>query len=336
MKALAIIDSKWCAKQSDAIPQEVARCNILRREQLVTADAPIQRPLFALFVRLAAAATLSVMVALVKLASESGLSLPEILFWRQLPTIPLVILIFWATGRLGRLRSKRLNQHGLRAFLGIGGMFLNFGAVTLLPLAEATSLNFTSAIWAVILSALILHERVGLWRWGAVIFGFVGVLVIAQPGDGHIPLFGAGVALGAAFMIALISIAIRDLTKTEDSLTIVFYFALFTTPLLAIALPFVWQAKSAEQWFYLIALGLSGLLGQYLLTSALRYGSVSSVIVMDYSALIWATLLGWSLFDRLPPATTWLGAPLIIGAGLLIAWREHQLSRPARSLAAPP
>ncbi|QIG55330.1 DMT family transporter [Altererythrobacter sp. BO-6] len=272
------------------------------------------------------------MLALVKLASESGLALPEILFWRQLPTIPMILLLFWATGRLGSLRSSRMGQHGMRAILGLIGMMLNFGAVTLLPLAEATSFNFTSAIWAVILSALILHEKVGIWRWSAVALGFTGVLVIAQPGDGHIPLLGAAVALSAAFMIALISIYIRDLTKTEDSLTIVFYFSLFTVPLLAMTLPFTWEAKSAEQWFYLVALGISGLIGQYLLTSALRYGSVASVIVMDYSALIWATLLGWSLFDRLPTATTWLGAPLIVGAGLLIAWREHRLSRPTRNL----
>lgn len=276
------------------------------------------------------------MVALVKLASESGLALTEILFWRQLPTVPLILLLFWASGRLGRLRSDRMAQHGKRAILGLIGMSLNFGAVTLLPLAEATSFNFTAAIWAVILSAIVLHEKVGLWRWGAVLLGFAGVLVIAQPGDGHIPMFGAAVALGAAFMIALISIYIRELTQTEDSLTIVFYFALFSAPLLALTLPFVWTPKNAEQWFYLIALGLSGLLGQYLLTSALRYGSVASVIVMDYSALIWATLLGWSLFDRLPPATTWFGAPLIIAAGMLIAYREHQLSRPARNLSAQP
>lgn len=279
---------------------------------------------------------LSLMLALVKLASDSGLALPEILFWRQLPTVPVIFLLFWASGRLGSFRSERLGQHGVRAILGLIGMALNFGAVTLLPLAEATSFNFSAAIWAVILSALMLHEKVGIWRWGAVVLGFAGVLLIAQPGDGHIPLLGAGVALGAAFMIALISIYIRDLTRTEDSLAIVFYFALFTLPVLALSLPFVWQTKNAEQWFYLVALGISGLLGQYLLTSALRYGSVASVMVMDYSALIWATLLGWSLFDRLPPATTWLGAPLIVGAGLLIAWREHRLSRPTRNLASAP
>lgn len=293
---------------------------------------PVQRPLHALMLRLAAAALLSLMVALVKLASESGLALAEILFWRQLPTVFLVPLMLWASGRIARLRTRRIGQHARRAAIGLVGMALNFGAVTLLPLAEATSFNFTAAIWAVILSALLLHERVGWWRWGAVMLGFAGVLVIAQPGGGQIPLLGAGVALGAAFTIALISILVRDLTKTEDSLTIVFYFALFTVPVLALLLPFVWQAKSAEQWLYLVALGFSGLLGQYLLTSALRYGSVSSVIVMDYSALVWATLLGWSLFDRLPPATTWLGAPLIVAAGMMIAWRERQLSREPRNL----
>lgn len=279
---------------------------------------------------------LALMLALVKLSSDSGLATAEILFWRQLPSIPMILMLFWATGKLGKLKSDRVGQHGMRAMLGLVGMILNFVAVTILPLAEATSFNFTSSIWAVILAAIILHERVGIWRWSAVMLGFAGVMVIAQPGDGHIPLSGAAAALGAAFMIALISIYIRDLTKTEDSLTIVFYFSLFSLPLLGLALPFVWQAKSPEQWFYLIAIGTVGFLGQYLLTSALRYGSVASVIVMDYSALIWATLFGWSLFDRLPPVTTWFGAPLIVGAGALIAWREHRLSRPTRNLSVTP
>ncbi len=269
---------------------------------------------------------LAIMLALVKMGSESGLALPEILFWRQLPTILLIPLFLSWRGGLDRLKTRRLSQHGVRAFLGMFGMFLNFGAVTMLPLAEHTSINFTSVMWAVILSALVLHEKIGPWRWGAVALGFAGVIIIAQPGDGHIPMFGALTALGSAFMIALISIQIRDLARTEDSVTIVFYFALFTTPLLALSLPFVSIEKTAEQWLLLLALGLSGLVGQILLTMALRYGQVASVIVMDYSSLIWAALLGLLIFDRLPPATTWLGAPLIVGAGVVIAWREHRLA----------
>ena len=205
-------------------------------------------------------------------------------------------------------------------------MFLNFGAVTLLPLAEATTLNFTTAIWAVILSALILRERVGLWRWSAVLLGFAGVLVIAQPGQSPIPPLGAAVALAAAFMIALISIQIRDLSRTEHPLTIVFWFSAFTLPFLSLAMPFVMTGHTPYQWGLLLGLGVFGLLGQFLLTASLRYGAVASVIVMDYSSLVWATLFGWWVFDRLPPGSTWAGAPLIVGAGLLIAWREHRLS----------
>lgn len=290
------------------------------------AERADQRPRLALLIRLGAALVLSVMLVMVKLVTQSGVSLAETLFWRQLPTVPILLLWFGAQGRLAFLGSKRLPSHAGRAMTGLAGMFLNFGAVTLLPLAEATTFNFTSAIWAVVLSAVILHEKVGPWRWGAVLLGLAGVIVIAQPGSGHIPLLGAAVALGAAFMIAIISIQIRDLSRTEQPLTIVFWFAAFSVIPLAAAMPFVMTGHTPYQWALLAGLALFGLLGQFLLTAALRYGAVASVIVMDYSSLLWATLLGWWIYDALPPASTWLGAPLIVGAGLLIAWREHRLA----------
>lgn len=286
-----------------------------------------QRPQLALLIRLAAALVLSIMMVLVKLASESGVHLAEILFWRQLPTIPVLLLWFAATSSLSKLKTKRVGKHALRAFYGLVAMFLNFGAVTLLPLAEATTFGFTSALWAVILSALLLKEKVGRYRWGAVMLGFAGVVIISQPGGNTIPLFGAAVALAAPFMIALISIQIRDLTKTESPMTIVFYFAAFSAPALAVILPFVITPHTPYQWMLLAALAASGLLGQFLLTAALKYGAVVSVMVMDYSSLLWATLFGFWFFDRLPSAALWLGAPLIVGAGLIIAWREHQLAK---------
>lgn len=299
---------------------------------VTTADQH-HRPILALVIRLGAAFVLSVMLVLVKLASESGVHLAEILFWRQLPSVPMIGLWLAMTGGLARLRTARIGKHGLRALYGLVGMALNFGAVTLLPLAEATTINFTTAFWAVILSALILHERVGPWRWAAVVLGFVGVLIITRPGDGHIPLLGALVGLVAAFMIALISIQVRDLARTEEPLSIVFWFSAFSIPVLGLAMPFVGAAHSPYQWGLLAGLAGFGLLGQLLLTAALRYGAVASVIVMDYSALIWATLFGWAVFDLLPPASTWIGAPLIVGAGLIIAWREHTLGKPPQSRA---
>ncbi|WP_284124767.1 DMT family transporter [Parerythrobacter aestuarii] len=290
-------------------------------------DPQTQRPLFALLIRLCAALSLSIMLVFVKLAGESGIHVAETLFWRQMPTVPILVVWLAWTGSLATLRTSRLPIHARRAAYGLVGMLLNFLGVMLLPLAEATTFNFTSAFWAVILSALILHEKIGYYRWAAVALGFLGVLVIAQPGDGHIPLAGAAAALGGAFMIALISIQIRDLTRTEAPLTIVFYFSAFSIPVLALALTFVMTAHTPYQSVILAGLATFGLIGQLCLTAALRYGAVASVIVMDYSALLWATLFGWGVFDRLPPATTWLGAPLIVAAGLVVAWREHRLKR---------
>ena len=300
----------------------------------MNAAASRHRPLLALAIRLGAIAALATMSALIKLASERGIHLLEIMFWRQFITLPIAIAWVLATGGIGLLATRRPGTHMLRGLYGTIGMVLNFGAVILLPLAEATTLNFTVPIWAVLLSILLLKEKVGIWRWSAVLLGFAGIVVIAQPGSGHFPLYGALVGLGAAFMIALISIQIADLNRTDKPLTIVFYFALLTSVVTAPALPFVMTAHDADAWLLLLAIGLTGALGQLLLTAALRFGAVASVIVMDYSGLFWATLYGWLWFDALPPASTWLGVPLIVGAGLLIAWREHRLARPAERTAA--
>ena len=286
------------------------------------------RPLLALLIRLGAIAALATMAALIKLASERGIHLLEILFWRQAITIPVLLAYVSMSGGLAMLVTKRPGTHAVRATYGMIGMVLNFGGVILLPLAEATTMNFTAPIWAVILSTLLLKEKVGAWRWSAVLFGFGGVILIAQPGSGHIPLFGALVGLGGAFMIALISIQIADLNRTDKPLTIVFWFAAISTPVMALALPFVFRPHDTTGWLLLLAIGLAGTAGQLLLTAALRFGAIASVIVMDYSALFWATLYGLLFWQVLPPASTWLGAPLIIAAGLVIAWREHRLSRP--------
>lgn len=284
---------------------------------------PVQKPFYALGLRLLATMALSSLIMLVKLTSESGVALPEILFWRQVPSGILIFAWLALRGETARLRTKRLPTHARRAMLGLGGMFFTFGAPILLPLAVATTFGFTTPIFAVILSALLLGEKIGPVRWLAVVLGFAGVVIIAQPGHAAIPLFGAFVGIGAGFMVALISIQVRDLGRTEESLSIVFWFSALSAPILAIVLPFYATAHTPWQWFLLISCGLLGLLGQLLLTAALRYGQVASVIVMDYSALVWATVYGWLIWDELPPAATWLGAPAIIAAGAVIAWREH-------------
>lgn len=290
------------------------------------------RPLLALGLRLATAAVLATMAMLVKLAGERGVHLAELVFWRQAVTLGSVVVVLLALGKLREVRTDRLGGHALRSLYGFTGMFFVYGAVLLLPLAEATAISFTAPFFAVMLAVALFKEKVGRYRWGAVALGFAGVLVLTQPGFGlggtqNVDLFGAVIALIAAFMVALVSFQIQDLNKTETPWTIVFWFVALTTPLAALALPFVWGPHDGETWTIILAMALCGALAQILLTSSLRFGSAGVILLMDYTSLLWATWYGYSVFDRAPPATLWVGAPLIIGAGILIAWRERMTAR---------
>ncbi|MCY1671795.1 DMT family transporter [Novosphingobium sp. SL115] len=287
----------------------------------------LDRPMLALGLRLAATVLFSVMLLLVKLTGERNIALPETLFWRQ--ALPAVSILGWLAlrGELQRLKTQRRWIHARRALIGGSGMFLTLGVVRLLPLAEATVLGFTTPMFAVILSALVLKEKVGVWRWTAVLMGLAGVLIIAGPDTGNLPLFGVVVGIGAAFMVALVTIQVRDLGRTEEPLTVVFYFSAFSAPFLGLFLFQTGASHDLTGWLMLGGIGLSGLFAQIAMTASLRYGSVSSVIVVDYIQLAWATFWGWLIFSHMPPASTWVGAPIIIGASLLIAWREHLLSR---------
>jgi len=280
--------------------------------------------MFALALRLLAMLVLSAMLLLVKLSGQHGIWLPETLFWRQF--IPALALFVWlaARGDLGRLRTKRIGSHARRALVGGTSMFLTLGVVQILPLAEATVLGFTAPIFAVLLAVALLGEKVGPWRWAAVLLGLIGIVIIAGPDRAHIPLAGLATGIGAAFMVAVISIQLRDLGRTEEPVRIVFWFSTFCVPpmglfMLRTGLPH----HDLAGWAMLAGIGATGLAAQLLMTAALRYGSVASVIVMDYSQFGWATLWGWLVFAHVPGAQTWVGAPAIIAAGLIIAWRER-------------
>lgn len=277
--------------------------------------------------RLGAMLGLALMFVTVKLVADEGIHIAESLFWRQAFALPFILLWVMTHGGLRAVRTRRIWAHGRRAAMGLTGMALNFGGVILLPLAEATTISLSVPIFATIFAALLLREPVGRARWSAVLLGFVGVFVVLQPGgmgafDGP-HMTGALVALAGAIVTALITIAVRDLGRTETTVGIVFWFTALSLIPLGAALPFVWTPHSAEQWGLLVLLGLSGAVTQMLLTGALRLAPVSVVIPMDYSSLLWSVAFGWWFFGTLPATTTWLGAPIIIGSGLFIAWREH-------------
>jgi drug/metabolite transporter (DMT)-like permease len=287
--------------------------------------------------RLVSALALALMFAGVKWVGQRGVGVAETLFYRQIGSV--VCAAAWVAlsgARFGSLRTNRFGAHAARMAIGVVAMLLNFLMVTLLPLAEATSIGFSVPIFATLLAALVLGEPTGRWRWGAVIAGFLGVVVIVQPGSGHIGAYGGLVAIGAALSTACATIAIRHLGATEAVTTTVFWFGVTSLVPLGLAMPFVAHAHDGPTFAAIAALSLAGGIAQLALTGALRLAPVSLVMPMDYSALLWASLLGLLLFDQAPSRWTWLGAPIVIAAGLVILWREQKLRTTQSAIAAVP
>lgn len=287
---------------------------------------PLENRLRALGLRLFGVSCLAIMTVMIKLASDSGVKLPEIMFWRQGLAVPVVVAAVLYGPGLESLRTRRFGAHLARSAMGLTSMAFNFGAIILLPLAEQTTLGFAVPIFATILSVLILKEQVGRHRWAAVAAGFLGVLIVVQPGGNHIPPLGAAVGLTSALMISFTSLQIRDMGRTEAAATTVFWFSSLSVLPLGVLLPFFITPHDLKQWLLLSAIGVLGGIGQLGLTGALRLAPVSTVLGMDYIALVWSALAGWLIWNHVPGATTWIGASIIIGSGLYIALREHRLS----------
>ncbi|WP_417622706.1 DMT family transporter [Parasphingorhabdus sp.] len=282
------------------------------------------RPVAGILARLGAMLSLAIMFAFVKLAGQHGVHVTESLFYRQLIAIPLICFLIWRSQRgWPSIVSNKHHLHILRSVLGIFAMGLNFWAMTLLPLADATTISFTVPIFATLFAAIFLREKVGMRRWSAILIGFVGVLIVVQPGGSLIPAFGAAIALAGALVTAGVTQIIRILGRTETSTSTIFWFSVYTLPVLTACAFYYGGGHDLQTWGYLLGIGLFGALGQLGITQSLRYAPVSTIVPMDYSALIWATFFGIVIFGQYPGLSIWLGAPIIIGSGLFIAWREH-------------
>jgi drug/metabolite transporter (DMT)-like permease len=217
--------------------------------------------------------------------------------------------------------------HAFRMTLRLTAMALNFLGMMLLPMAEATTLGFAAPVFATMLAALLLREPTGRYRWGAVVLGFTGVLLAVQPSGQAMPALGTIIALTGALLTACVTIQLRHMAKTESAGAIVFWFSLISMIPLGIAMAFFGQAHDVKSWLIIAGLSLSGAIGQVLLTASLRPASVAAIMTMDYTSLLWSILLGYLIFEHIPGPAVWLGAPLIIAAGLIIAWREQHLEK---------
>jgi len=184
-----------------------------------------------------------------------------------------------------------------------------------------------------------LHEKIGLGRWLAVLVGFAGALLIARPGGG-LSLYGVLLALGAAGCHSIYQILTRQIAATENTLTSLFYTALIGTIVMTAALPWLWRGPwpTPFEMLLLVSLGAYAACGHFLAISALSHAPASLLSPVMYVQLVWATLLGWQIFDHVPDIYSILGMLVVAGSGLaivLLERRRAQLAAAARTLELP-
>ena len=284
--------------------------------------------------RIASAGCFSIMSALLKVASTHGVVAPEMLFYRALFGLPVVLVwVLTSQGGLSALKTERPWAHLRRSAIGISGILCIFQALTLLPLADATTLGFTAPIFATILSAVILHETVGRHRWIAVLIGFCGVAVVMRPmagaaGSAHVlPLLGIAVGLLGAVLQAGVTITLRQLKDTEHVAAIVFWFFVASLVVGGLLLPFLGRWHGVQTLWLLIGGGVAGGLAQLTMTASLRAAPVAVVAPFDYLQIVGAVVFGWWLLSSPPSLNTLAGAALIASSGLYTVWREHRRRR---------
>ena len=303
-------------------------------------------PFKAIGLKLISALLFAFMSALVRQLGDVA-PVGQMVFFRSAFAILPVVLVYAIRGELATaMRTSRpLGQLG-RGLLSVGGMFTNFSALTRLPLADATAISFASPLITVALAAIILKERVRIYRWSAVLIGFGGVIVMLIPhlDIGRYAVIG-GAAAAAGSMFAVISafcnagtvIQTRRLTQSETTSSIVFYFSLVCAIAGALTLTFAWHSPTPRELIALIALGVLGGFSHILLTESYRYGTASLVAPFDYTSMLWALLLGYWLFGELPDTLVYVGASIVAAAGLFVIWRERQLGlQRAREAEGPP
>lgn len=225
--------------------------------------------------------------------------------------------------------SWRTNNLGLqitRGCVGVCSMSTWYYALGNMPLADAGALSFTTVIFVTVGAALWFREKVGIWRWLAVLVGLLGAVVVLRPGSGVIS-WAAIAAVGSSVLWAASLLLAKELGKHDTVLTIAFYQPLMITPLAAIGTIPVWVSPPAEVWGILVLMGVIAAIGNYGYIKALRLADASIVMPADYVRLVWMVWWGFVLFGEWPDLAAWVGAALIVSSTLFITLRERHLAR---------
>jgi drug/metabolite transporter (DMT)-like permease len=248
----------------------------------------------------------------------------EIVFLRSMFTILVTLPFVFKPGQTS-WRTNNLRLQVARGLVGVCSMSVWYYALGQMPLADAGALSFTTAIFVTIGAALWLGEKVGAYRWGAVIVGLLGALIVLKPGAG-VMTWAAILAVASSALWAVSLLMSKALAKYDSVTTITFYQPLMIVPLALLGTIPAWTMPSLEVWLCLFGMGVAAAIGNYGYIKALRIADVAVSMPADYLRLLWMASWGYWLFGEIPTLSTWLGAALIIAAAFFITVREQRLA----------
>ncbi len=278
------------------------------------------RPALGIVMMVAGIAAFSVMDATIKWLT-ADYPVAQVVALRSWFGLPLLSLFALYGSGPGALRTRRPLVHVMRYLLVLALSFGFFWALSQMKLVDAIAITFAAPIFITALSVPLLRESVGLHRWVAIGVGFCGVLVMLRPGAGVFQ-WVALVVIACVAVYALLMVSTRAFKSTESTAALMLYPQLGMSLTGIVLTPFYWVPPSLTDFGLFALVGLFGSIGVMCITHAFRLGPSAVVSPFEYSALIWATLLGYFLWDELPDALTLTGAAIVISSGLYIIYRE--------------
>lgn len=291
----------------------------------IAENSPVSRPVMGALLACGAMAVFSSLDAFYKLMLDSY-SVYVLLFFRSIVLVPLATLLVWKSHGFAGFRTKKLPLHMVRSCLLLCMFLMFFTALQHMELATAITLTFMAPLFTTLLSIPLLGERVGIHRIGAVVFGFVGVLVILHP-SGDVFGWPAAMALGATLCYSLAMILTRKLGSTEGLTSLVFYQNIVFLAGACVLAPTDWTPVSSPDVYYLMAAGVVTLAAHLAITQAYRVAPPPTIAPFDYTTLIWGLILGWVIWQEIPSPLTLSGAAVIVLAGLYVIYRESRRGR---------
>jgi drug/metabolite transporter (DMT)-like permease len=306
--------------QDGKVPAEPPLTSGVQPLALAEAHGSADRPPLGIVCAVLAMFSIAVMDGLAKHLVASY-PVGQVSFARQLLALLPLSLLIWHEGGLKALRTRHPGLHILRGLLLTGGSVSFFLGLRYLGLAEATVLAFAAPLFITAFALPLLGEPTGLHRWAAVVVGFLGVLIVVRPGAEAMNM-AALLPLFAALCYALAMIATRRLSRSDGVAAIAIFGNLTTIAATSGLLVLGWKTPAlADLWAFVI-MGLLGGSITFFTILAYRLAPAAVVAPFDYTALIWATAIGWLVWREIPDGFVWLGATIIIASGLYILYRE--------------